>query len=111
VWARLVLELVNALHALGLFCGEDEAAERGLELLSTRSVGHAAEAWAIPVDLASLRVERPLLIQWAEVRVLNLGDDSLCFGGRGSSDLWGLGRFLWDRWRCNDWCRTALLFN
>jgi hypothetical protein len=56
-----VLELVNAVHALGLLIREDEAAECRLELLSTRAVGHATQTRAVPVDLASLGVESTLL--------------------------------------------------
>lgn len=51
------LELVNAVHALGFFRGVHKAAERSLELLAARTVSHAAQAWAVPVDLASLGVE------------------------------------------------------
>jgi len=57
-----VLELVDAVHALGLFSGVYEAAERRLELLTTRAMGHAAQTWAIPIDLACFRVECALLI-------------------------------------------------
>lgn len=60
--SRHVLELVNALHALGLLVGVDEAAERRLELLAARAVGHAAQAGAVPVDLARLGVECALLV-------------------------------------------------
>ena len=56
-----LLKLVDAVHALGLSIGVDEAAECGLEFLSARTVGHASEARAIPVDLTSLGVESTLL--------------------------------------------------
>jgi hypothetical protein len=59
--SRDILELVNTVHPLGLFRGVNEAAESGLELLAARSMGHATEAWAVPVDLASLGVECALL--------------------------------------------------
>lgn len=57
-----VLELVDTIHALGLLLGEDEAAECRLELLAARPVGHAAQARAVPVDLARLGVEGALLV-------------------------------------------------
>ena len=57
-----VLELIDAVHALGLLGGVHEAAECRLELLTTRAMGHAAQTWAIPIDLACLRVECALLI-------------------------------------------------
>lgn len=56
-----VLELFNAVHALGFFLGEDEAAESLSELLAARSMSHTTEAWAIPIDLAGLLVESTLL--------------------------------------------------
>lgn len=56
-----ILELLNAVHALRLLLGEDEAAESLSELLAARSVSHTTEAWAIPVDLAGLLVESTLL--------------------------------------------------
>lgn len=55
------LELLNAVNTLGLLRGVHEAAECRLEFLSARAVGHATQARAIPVDLASLRVERSFL--------------------------------------------------
>lgn len=61
-WAgKDVLELVDAVHALGVLLREHEAAEGRLEVLAARPVGHAAQARAIPVDLARLRVEGALL--------------------------------------------------
>jgi len=57
-----LLELVNAVHALGLLGGVHEAAERRLELLTTRTMSHAAQTWAIPIDLACFRVESALLV-------------------------------------------------
>jgi hypothetical protein len=56
-----VLELVNAVHALGLLLGINETAECSLEIFSTWAVGHATQARAVPVDLTGLRVERGLL--------------------------------------------------
>lgn len=56
-----VLELVNAIHALGLLLGIHETAECSLEVLSTWAVGHTTQAWAVPVDLTGLRVEGGLL--------------------------------------------------
>ena len=47
--------------ALRLFLREDETAEGRAELLAARAVCHAAETWAVPVDLASLLVECSLL--------------------------------------------------
>jgi hypothetical protein len=52
-----VLELLNALNTLGLLVRVHEAGECCPELLSARAVGHTAQAWAVPVDLASLRVK------------------------------------------------------
>jgi hypothetical protein len=57
-----LLEVVDAVHALGLLLAEDEAAEGSLELVSTRPGGHAAQARAVPVDLARLGVEGALLV-------------------------------------------------
>lgn len=54
---RHELELINAFNPLGLLIRVDKAAERRLELLSTRAVRHAAQAGAVPVDLAGLGVE------------------------------------------------------
>jgi hypothetical protein len=59
-----VLELVNAVHALGFLGRVDEAAESRLELLSARAVSHTTKARAIPVDLARLGVERTLLLSF-----------------------------------------------
>lgn len=56
-----ILELLNAVYALRLFRRVDEAAESGLELLSTRTMGHSTQAGAVPVDLAGLWVECALL--------------------------------------------------
>lgn len=56
-----VLELLDAVHALGLLGAEYEAAKRRFEFLATRPVGHASQARAIPIDLARLWVERALL--------------------------------------------------
>lgn len=56
-----LLELLNAVHALGLSFRVDEAAEGALELLATRAIGHAAKAGAVPVDLTRLGVECALL--------------------------------------------------
>jgi hypothetical protein len=50
------LELVNAIDALRVFGRVDEAGEGGLELLAARSLSHAAEARAVPVDLARYRI-------------------------------------------------------
>jgi hypothetical protein len=61
IYQHNILELLNAVNALGLLLGVDEAAERSLEVLSAWPVGHATEARAVPVDLASLRVECGLL--------------------------------------------------
>ena len=36
-----VLELLNAVHTLGLLFREHETAESSLELLATRTMGHA----------------------------------------------------------------------
>lgn len=57
-----VLELVDAIHALRLLLGVDEAAESGLELLAAGPMSHAAQARAVPVDLARLGVEGALLV-------------------------------------------------
>lgn len=54
-------ELVDAIDALGLGLGVDKAREGRLEVLAAGPVGHAAEARAVPVDLARFRVERRLL--------------------------------------------------
>lgn len=56
-----VLELLNAVHTLGLLIREHEAAESSLELLATRTMGHATQARAVPVNLSSLGVESALL--------------------------------------------------
>lgn len=53
------LEALDALGSLWLLLRVDEAAERGLECLAAGAVGHAAEAGAVPVDLASLGVCGP----------------------------------------------------
>ena len=55
------LEIVDALHPLGIFLREDKAAECGFELLSACSVCHPAETGTVPVDLAGLFVESALL--------------------------------------------------
>lgn len=56
-----ILELLNAVNALGFLLGVHEAAEGTLEVLSAGSVCHATKTRAVPVDLASLRVECGLL--------------------------------------------------
>lgn len=56
-----ILELIDAVHPLGLLIRVDEAAERGLELLAAGAVRHSTQARAIPVDLARLRVKCALL--------------------------------------------------
>ena len=56
-WVPNALKLLNAVHALGLLLRVHEAAERSLELLSTRAVSHSTQAGAVPVDLAGLGVE------------------------------------------------------
>lgn len=73
-------ELLNAVHALGLLGGVDEAAESSLELLAARAVSHAAQARAVPVDLASLGVEGALgigLLLESLRGGASLGDDTL----------------------------------
>lgn len=56
--ARLhVPESIHAVDALWLSLAVDEARERRLELFAARSVGHSAEAGAVPIDLARLGVE------------------------------------------------------
>lgn len=55
------LELLNTFNTLGFLLRVDEAAKRRLELLSARSVGHATQTRAVPVDLAGFRVERSFL--------------------------------------------------
>lgn len=57
-----ILEFLNAVHPLRFLRRKHEAAERGLEILSARAVGHAAQARAVPVDLARLRVEGAFLV-------------------------------------------------
>lgn len=61
VYQHNILELLDAVNALGFLLGVDEAAERSLEVLSARTVSHTTEARAVPVDLASLGVECSLL--------------------------------------------------
>jgi hypothetical protein len=56
------LEFVDAVHALGLLGRIYKAAERCLELLTTRAMSHTAQTWAVPIDLACLWVECTLLI-------------------------------------------------
>ena len=56
------LELINAVHALGLLLRVHETAERGLELLAAGPVRHAAQTGTVPVDLARLGVEGALLV-------------------------------------------------
>lgn len=82
------LELVNAVDALGLLLRVHEAAKGGLELLSARSVGHTTQAWAVPVDLASLRVKRGTL---ATLLLELLGGSPLFpdLGGDGVESLGG----------------------
>lgn len=58
-----ILELINAVHALGLLLGVNETAKGRLELLPTRPMRHAPEARAVPVDLACLGVEGALLLR------------------------------------------------
>lgn len=58
----VVLEFVNAVHALRLFRRIDEAAERSPEFLSAGAMCHASQARTIPVDFTRLRVEGTLLI-------------------------------------------------
>lgn len=55
------LELLYAIHAFGLLGREDEAGEGLSELGSARSMSHATKTWTVPVDFASLWVERGLL--------------------------------------------------
>lgn len=55
-------KLFNAVDALGLFLAVDKARERGFKVLAARTVGHAAETGAIPVDLARFLVVRRLLV-------------------------------------------------
>lgn len=56
-----IIELLNAVDSLGLLLGVHEAAEGSLEVFSAWAVGHTSETPAVPVDLASLRVECGLL--------------------------------------------------
>lgn len=74
-----VPELLNAVHALGLLLGKDEAAESFSELLAARSVSHTTEAWAIPVDLAGLLIESTLLACLL-FQVLRRSGGSIVFG-------------------------------
>lgn len=83
-----LLELVNALNALGLLFAVDEAAEGRLELLTAGTVGHAAQAGAVPVDLSGLGVESTLL---GGFLLEGLGRARLKFCG---SHHWGLGCWL-----------------
>lgn len=55
------LKFVHTVHALGFIGRVDEAAECSLELLAAGSMRHAAQTGAVPVDLASLWVERALV--------------------------------------------------
>jgi hypothetical protein len=98
-----VLELVNTLYALWLLIRVDEAAKGGLEFLAAGAVRHAAQAGAVPVDLARLRVEGALLasllleLLWCLVGVLGRG---------GSGGRFVVGRGLrWRRRRSLLWCR------
>ena len=52
------LELLHAVDTLRVRLGEDKTRERFAELHTARPVRHTAETWAVPVDLARLRVER-----------------------------------------------------
>lgn len=98
-----ILEFINTVDALGLFLGEDEAAERSLEVLSARPVGHASKTRAVPVDLAGLWVERSLLaslllellgvqttFQISRLALLGLRGSSF-FANLGSNGVEGLG--------------------
>lgn len=51
-------ELVDAIDALDFFLRVDKARERVSELLPARSVGHAAETRAFPIDFTCFGVER-----------------------------------------------------
>lgn len=51
------LELFHALDALGLGLAVHEARECSAEFFSAGPVGHPTETRAVPVDLASFRVE------------------------------------------------------
>lgn len=59
--SRNILELLNAVDALGLLLGKHEAAEGSLEVFSAWTVGHTSETRAVPVNLAGFRVECGLL--------------------------------------------------
>lgn len=91
-----VLELVNAFYALWLLVRVHEAAECGLEFLAAGAVGHAAQAGAVEVDLARLRVEGALLagllleLLWCLLGLLGRGGD-------------GVGGFV-GGWWCLLWC-------
>lgn len=75
-----VLELVNAVHPLGLLLRVHKTAERRPELLAARAVRHAAQARAVPVDLARLGVEGALLARLVleRLRGARLGSGPLC---------------------------------
>lgn len=51
------LELLNAVHALRFFLRVHEARECLPELWATGTVGHAAQAGTVPIDLSSLWIE------------------------------------------------------
>lgn len=59
-----VLELVDAVHSLGLLLGVHKTAKRRLELFTTRPVSHTAQTRTIPIDLSGFRVESALLIRF-----------------------------------------------
>lgn len=63
IWSEggYVLELLNAVNTLRLLRGVHKAAKSSLELLTARSVGHTAQARAVPVNLAGLGVEGAFL--------------------------------------------------
>ena len=78
------LELLHAVDALMVRLGEDETRERFAKLHTARPVRHTAETWAVPVNLARLRVERA-----APTRaLLRLTLRLRLFAGRVKGRLW-----------------------
>lgn len=52
-----VLEILDAIHAFGIFFREHKAAESGAKFFPAGSMRHAPQTRAVPVDLASLFIE------------------------------------------------------
>jgi hypothetical protein len=80
-----LLELVDAVHPLGLLGRVHKAAKRRPELLPARPVCHTTQARAVPVDLSSLGVVRRLLAAGSSLSRLSLLSRRRLAGASGST--------------------------